>query len=174
MRILQSVEISWPNSAPITPNKTTAVVCFRFSSAKLDGLRTISSSSSSKSSGYKKFLNFISPKLSPSTWKWLLTFGSCTCGVCVPEMLCCEALCGSCWTIGSVCVYRGKNCAQLSTSCLRPFLPIRPNSPNRICCAASRISIQWCCQRLAIISTCGRLKLCGSAINEIIFNWLML
>lgn len=54
MRILQSVEISWPNSAPITPNKTTAVVCFRFSSAKLDGLRTISSSSSSKSSGYKK------------------------------------------------------------------------------------------------------------------------
>lgn len=25
--------------------------------------------------------------------------------------------------------------------------------------------MQWCCQRLAIISTCGRLKLCGSA-NE--------
>lgn len=46
-----SVDMSCPNSAPMTPKRTTAVVCFRFNSAKLDGLRTISSSSSSKSSG---------------------------------------------------------------------------------------------------------------------------
>lgn len=48
---LLSVEISWPNSAPMTPSNTTAVVCFRFNSAKLDGFLITSSSSSSYSSG---------------------------------------------------------------------------------------------------------------------------
>lgn len=51
MKYVLSVDMSCPNSAPMTPKRTTAVVCFRFNSAKLDGLRTISSSSSSKSSG---------------------------------------------------------------------------------------------------------------------------
>lgn len=64
--------MSCPNSAPMTPKRTTAVVCFLFNSAKLDGLRTISSSSSSKSSGCaeineKRINQFdFSPKTTPS------------------------------------------------------------------------------------------------------------
>lgn len=40
LRFLPVSPTSCPNSAPITPSSTTAVVCFRFSSATDDGLRT--------------------------------------------------------------------------------------------------------------------------------------
>lgn len=94
------------------------------------------------------------------------TFGSVVCGTGVPGVL---GWVEADWAIGSVCVYNGKYWAQLSTSCFLPFLPIRPNSPSRICWAASLISTQWCCQLRTIISTCGRLKFRGSAIETILW-----
>lgn len=137
------VVTSCPNSAPITPSNTTAVVCFRFSSATLDGfLTTFISANVRKVIKPKVFSKTYATRLFLPSTSSSSSSSSSACdsdgGTGLPEV-------GGLWfcdcddTMGSWVLYIGKYCDQLSTSVFLPFGPILPNSARSRAWAASRI-----------------------------------